>query len=97
MSDGTRRGGRGLPSCWWLGYARTLDRHDVRRKVGDYRAEIVGRRIEWRFLYARIIREIVADWRAKDVPGHRKSAWNGTTRCPVHTGFLDVLQMRMPK
>ncbi len=46
-----------------LGYAPSLDRHDVRRKVGVItRAEIVGRRVEvGGFLYARDFPEIVAE------------------------------------
>jgi hypothetical protein len=64
-----------------LGYAPTLDRHDVRRKVGVItRAEIVGRRVEvGGFLYARDFPEIVAEiGRAKGRSMSSQSTWNGT-------------------
>ena len=76
-----------------LDYAPTLDRHDVRRKVGVItRAELVGRKVEiGGYLFAKDFPEIVdeiakAGGRNAD-PGHRPS---GASRQAGGSGLLNV-------
>jgi hypothetical protein len=70
-----------------LDYSPTLDRHDVRRKVGVItRAEVVGRSLELGgYLYARDFPEIVEEIAKARGVGNQKTALRQETRTPVRS------------
>jgi hypothetical protein len=98
-----------LPSLLGMGvdYSPSLDRHDVRRKVGVItRAEVVGRNVELGgYLFARDFPEIVEEIAKSDGMSERRSmaashgkGWNFGGReskgCLDHPGRGDGLNLR---
>jgi hypothetical protein len=73
-----------------LDYSPTLDRHDVRRKVGVItRADVVGQCVELGgYLYARDFPEIVEEIAKGGRVGKKKTSWN-TTR--VSAGGMNAV------
>jgi len=70
-----------------LDYSPTLDRHDVRRKVGVItQAEIVGQCLELSgYLYARDFPEIVEEIAKEKRAGNQKTAFRLDTRTQVRS------------